>query len=231
MKAKVFIGDNEEEVIKDFHSFLKEFKNPTLSGFNFQFDVSNIKLRFIKNELEPIHIFGSKYEYLDTKDMLDSSYMAKGTLDEYLKLLKIPLKYNNYTGADVHRLYQEKKWEELEKYSLQDAISEHILLQRILKYEKKKYNMDEVITVDIETIGTLQDKYTEEEYKILYEMKLRKKYKRQSDITKNLNAFDWDKICQESALDKINNRIIAISCAWESGEEVEVDTERDQDDF
>jgi len=239
MESKVFIGDNEREVITKFHKFLSRFKNPILAGFNITgFDIPIIKSRFIKYDLPKLDIFGNKYDCLDCRDTLES-LTAKGTLQNYLDFFEMEGKYNGYNGASVQGLYEEGKWDEIEKYQLQDSIIEHRLLDKILRYSKTKYNMDKVITFDIEVIidpkKVVMDYKlpTEEESYLEYEKVLKGKYKQDKTIAKYLSEFkykdvvakydlDFDKEKSKLIFDKFSNQVISVGVSWGSIEEVEV---------
>jgi len=220
MRTEIFIGDNEQDVVEDFRTFLGGFNHFTFAGFNIRgFDLPNIQSRFIKYNVEPIQVFGNKYNSIDVMDLLNyGSLDKKGSLEDYLKFFGMEGKYNGFTGADVQRLYDEKRWEDLKKYSLEDARLEHELLLKVLQYQSTIYNVDSIITFDIETIVPDCNIPSKIDIEADYFKKLKNKYKKQETIDKYMREFDIEGAVLEKkselAFNKLKNKIIAISVAW-----------------
>lgn len=231
IKTEVFYGEDEREVITNFYNFLKKFNNPILSGFQIVgFDLPHMLSRFIKYKLNPMHIFGGRYDCLDTRLMLnfgDSS--AKGKLTEFLSYFGLQGKYKGYDGSKVQGLYDSENWEDLIKYAHDDALIEHKLLLEVLKFDKKKYDINNIITFDIETTCPREaDIPCYEEAIVLHEENIRadKRIKAEATIQKKIKEFNYEEFLatekKKIITDKLRNKVVAISVAWcEDKEEVD----------
>ena len=252
IKTKSFVGDNEKKIVEDFHKFiLKNFRNGIMSGFNIiNFDCPLIQSRFIKYNLDRLPIFGKKFDYLDSRDLL-GGLNSKGTLQDYLTFFGMEGKYNEYNGADVQGLWERGEWSEIKKYVEQDSHIEHMLLMKILKFMKKIYNIENIVTFDIEVVAPVESINTDlekpiydkclDEYRISIEgcekSGIPPKYKQQKTIDEYLDpknkkySFDFEKIMnkynddiekvkKEAIFNKFKNKIVAISCSWTEEEEL-----------
>ena len=232
LRTKTFVGDDEKKIVKQFHKFLKDnFEGGILSGFQIVgFDIPLILSRFIKYKLPPLKLFGSQYEYLDARLMLGDS-RTKGTLQDYLTLFGMEGKFNSYNGSDVQKLWLDGNWKDIRKYVAQDSKIEHKLTLAILDYYKKSYDIESILTFDLEVVAPIEniDLPKLESEEVWTEKKLdilRKKYAKESTVQSHFTTdFSYEeeikkheelviKETKNAIFDRFRNKIIAIGCSW-----------------
>jgi len=116
----VFSDPDEKKVLEAFWQYVSSFDSWRLVGFNSSsFDLPFLVVRSFKHGIVMPRL---RYRNVDLRLILSSGdKYAKGKLDDYAKLLDIPSKLNNWSGAHAVILWQEGKYEELSAYVMQDV--------------------------------------------------------------------------------------------------------------
>lgn len=127
----VLINEDESKLLTDFWDLLKN-KDFVLVGFNsYRFDIPFLYIRSLKHQVNLINLKGKQ---IDLRLIFTNwNHYAKGKLEDYTEMIDYELKYNNLHGCDAPRLWEEKKYDELKKYVLQDARMTHAVFNRARK--------------------------------------------------------------------------------------------------
>lgn len=241
LKTKTFVGDDEKKIVKQFYDFIKKngYNGCMLAGFNSaSFDDILMESRFIKYNFDESKLFGSRYDNIDIRLLLNSDPKAKGTLDDYLKFFNIGSKFNGYNGASVQNLYNENNWDHIKKYVKEDARLEALLLERVLKHKKKKYDISNILVYDIEVVlpeenMDLPELISEKDWTQDNLSKLREKYAKEETVQKHFSKLNYqdevekhkeecEKEIKKGIFNLFLNKIVAIGVAyWEEIKEEE----------
>jgi predicted PolB exonuclease-like 3'-5' exonuclease len=155
-KVSSIDGENEEEMIKNFLSFI-DSKNPKLVSFNGRsFDMPMLLIRAMKYNLSCPAYFeienkmlnkskwdNYRYRFSDRfhVDLMDhiSEFGATRNLNLNIlcTMMGIPGKFD-VSGDEVHLLYYDKKFKEIQEYCESDVLNTYWLY---LKYELLKGNI------------------------------------------------------------------------------------------
>ena len=124
-KPYIFTGD-EKTILTDFWQTLKTLADSEkgyvkLIGFNVkQFDIHFLLVRSLAHKI-PILPF-TRRQVIDLRDYLTffHTYMKKGTLNDYARIIGIDGKYDNIQNSDIPKLYENGDIAQIKKYVEQD---------------------------------------------------------------------------------------------------------------
>jgi DNA polymerase elongation subunit (family B) len=128
-KTLFIYGDSEKELLENFWDYVQEHQD-TYIGFNcLTFDWVYIFKRSIICGVKPYMPF--RKMMLDLRNVLDSNYMAKGTLQGICMLISGEHKFDGIEGEQVIKLWYDKDIDTLQKYLQQDLSLTKTLYNRL----------------------------------------------------------------------------------------------------
>ena len=124
-KTHIFTGE-ENDILTNFWQTIREESEEDkgffkLVGFNVkQFDIHFLIVRSLAHNV-PILKFNRRY-VIDLREYLTffQTYMKKGTLNDYARIIGVEGKYNDLENKDIPILYQRGDFETIRKYLEQD---------------------------------------------------------------------------------------------------------------
>ena len=122
-KEEVILDKDEKSILDKFWGLVREMKTKDatfkLIGFNcWSFDVPFLIVRSFKYGVKVIDTSG---KVIDLRYLLAyGNKYQNGTLSDYAKLIGLEPKYNGYNGSDMKRLFEENRFDEIEKYAISD---------------------------------------------------------------------------------------------------------------
>jgi predicted PolB exonuclease-like 3'-5' exonuclease len=129
-KPHVFIDKDERKIIDQFWRTMEAeavrqhgLNFIRLVGFNIKdFDIHFILVRSLHHNVKIAKFNGR--QTIDLREHLANfkTYMRKGSLNDYARLIKIDGKYKDIKGEEVPLLWKEGKLEDLENYLKQDLL-------------------------------------------------------------------------------------------------------------
>jgi DNA polymerase III epsilon subunit-like protein len=129
-QIKVFCGEDESQILKDFFSFLDQEQETELVGFNCDFDLNFIKVRSFVNNIKMSDGF-IKLKIIDLRNVLNNSQYAVGSLGDYANALGITKKTEN--GKQMPIFYQNKQWDKIEDHCYEDISISLAVYKRCLE--------------------------------------------------------------------------------------------------
>lgn len=128
-EMKSFSGEDEGKILSDFFGYVSSCKSPYLIGYNSDsFDLPFLVRKAIIRKIKVPH-----FNTLDLRKVANGfkySYNRneKGKLRDWAVALDIPVKTN--CGADMFKLYTEKKFDEIEEHCKEDVLITKELYER-----------------------------------------------------------------------------------------------------
>ncbi|MFT4313175.1 MAG: ribonuclease H-like domain-containing protein [Candidatus Woesearchaeota archaeon] len=124
-KPYIFTG-HEKTILTDFWQTLKTLADSEkgyvkLIGFNIkQFDIHFLLVRSLAHKIAILPF--TRRQVIDLRDYLTffHTYMKKGTLNDYARIIGIDGKHDNIQNSDIPKLYENGDIAQIKKYVEQD---------------------------------------------------------------------------------------------------------------
>jgi DNA polymerase elongation subunit (family B) len=139
IKLKVFINEDEEQLLSEFWQFMEKLDPTKIIGFNFEFDWSFIINRSLKYKIK-MKYYRRYYERIDLRKILNTNNYAKGRLIDYSQLfgieeeLKRKFPEKEKLGDKMKEAFENKDFKAIEFHVKLDVLRTLGIWKLIKKY-------------------------------------------------------------------------------------------------
>jgi len=139
VKLKIFIDEDEKQLLTDFWHFMEKLDPTKIIGFNFEFDWSFIINRSLKYKIK-MRYYRRYYERVDLRKILNTNNYAKGRLIDYSELfgiekeLKKKFPEEEKLGDSMKEAFENRDFKSIELHVKLDVLRTLSIWRLIKKY-------------------------------------------------------------------------------------------------